>query len=56
MTEDARKLCVNCAWRVNCAKRFSMSGDATLHCPDYCEDITLRKARQLNAEPGAGED
>lgn len=43
MSEDSRKLCLVCAWRANCAKRFSMGDDATLHCPDFCEDITLRK-------------
>ncbi len=45
MTEDRRKHCLNCAWRANCAKRFSMEGSATLHCPDYSEDVTLRKAK-----------
>ena len=56
MAEDARNLCVNCAWRANCAKRFSMSGNITLHCPDYCEDIALRNARNLKAEPDVDED
>gem|GEM_PF-438011 len=46
MTEDRRKLCVNCAWRANCAKRFSMDSGGTLHCPDYCEDVALRKNRE----------
>jgi hypothetical protein len=50
MSEDRRKSCLVCAWRANCAKRFSMGDDATLHCPDYCEDITLRK-RPVAAEP-----
>ena len=44
MTRDTRKLCVICAWRANCAKRFSMGDDATLHCPDFTEDVTLRKS------------
>ena len=43
MSEDRRKSCLVCAWRANCAKRFSMGDDATLHCPDFCEDVTLRK-------------
>jgi hypothetical protein len=43
MSEDSRKLCIVCAWRANCAKRFNMGDDATLHCPDFTEDITLRK-------------
>ena len=53
MTEDSRKFCLNCAWRAHCAKRFSMEGGATLHCPDYSEDITLRKARRDSAPSGA---
>lgn len=32
-----------CAWRANGAKRFSISGNETLHCPDFSEDISLRK-------------
>ncbi len=48
MTEDTRKLCLNCAWRANCAKRFSMEDSTTLHCPDYSEDVTLRKAEGQN--------
>lgn len=43
MSNDVRKICPVCAWRANCAKRFSTSGDETLHCPDFSEDITLRK-------------
>jgi len=43
MSEDRRKHCLVCAWRANCAKRFSMGDDATLHCPDFCEDLALRK-------------
>ncbi len=43
MSEDRRKLCIVCAWRANCAKRFSRGDDATLHCPDFSEDVTLRE-------------
>lgn len=50
MSEDRRKSCLVCAWRANCAKRFSMGDDATLHCPDFSEDITLRKRA---ADPAA---
>lgn len=46
MSEDRRKICPICAWRVNCAKRFSMGDDATLHCPDFSEDVTLRKLQE----------
>jgi len=56
MTEDKRKLCLNCAWRGNCAKRFSMEGCATLHCPDYTEDVTLRKVNVEQGAPAVEED
>jgi len=43
MSGDSPKICAVCAWRANCAKRFSMSSDETLYCPDFSEDVTLRK-------------
>lgn len=55
MTEDHRKLCIVCAWRANCAKRFSMGDDVTLHCPDFSEDVTLRKSRESAVPRGDGE-
>jgi len=55
MTEDARKLCLNCAWRANCAKRFSMDS-TTLHCPDYTEDISLRKNKKGEDTPAPEEN
>ena len=55
MSQDSRKLCIVCAWRANCAKRFSMGDDATLHCPDFSEDVTLRK-RASTAEPAPPEE
>lgn len=50
MTEDRRKHCLNCA------KRFSMEGNATLHCPDYSEDVTLRKAKLEQGAPAINKD
>lgn len=55
MSQDSRKLCIVCAWRANCAKRFSMGDDATLHCPDFSEDVTLRK-RVAPAAPAPPEE
>ena len=54
MSEDRRKSCLVCAWRANCAKRFSMGDDATLHCPDFSEDVTLRKRPADPAPPADG--
>jgi len=43
MPSDNRTICPLCAWRGSCAKRFSRGDDATLHCPDFSEDVTLRR-------------
>lgn len=48
MSQDRRKLCVVCAWGANCAKRFGMAGDVTLHCPDFTEDVSLRRQAGTN--------
>ena len=50
MAYDLHKGCVMCAWRGTCAKKFSI-GEGGLHCPDYTEDVQLR--RQLEAEAAA---
>ena len=55
MSQDVRTLCVICAWRENCAKRFSLSADETLHCPDFSEDVSLRK-KQTDASDAAEEE
>jgi hypothetical protein len=41
---DSRTIYPLCAWRGSCAKRFSRGDDATLHCPDFSEDVTLRRS------------
>jgi hypothetical protein len=33
--------CVICAWRGNCAKRFSVS-DGGARCPDFSRDVTVK--------------
>lgn len=33
--------CIICAWRANCAKRFSIS-DSGAHCPDFSRDVTIK--------------
>jgi hypothetical protein len=52
MTHDVHKICPLCAWRAHCTKRFSRGDDSTLHCPDFSEDVLLRKQIQReNAKP-----
>ena len=33
-------LCLKCAWRATCKKKYILT---TNSCPDYTEDLTLRK-------------
>ncbi len=37
----ARQSCAVCAWRENCAKRFSVS-DGGAHCPDFSRDVSIK--------------
>jgi len=39
-----KRLCVICAWRQHCQKRFSVTYDGLLniHCPDFTRDYTIK--------------
>jgi len=39
-----KRLCVICAWRQHCQKRFSVtySGVMNIHCPDFTRDYTIK--------------
>jgi len=54
MPHDLRRSCVLCAWRASCAKKFSMTDDA-LHCPDFTEDVELRREREASPAPDGEE-
>lgn len=36
-----KDICVVCAWRVDCKKKFSVSG-RDLRCPDFSKDISIK--------------
>ena len=39
-----RKLCLNCAWRAACGKRFSVSVvNGEVRCLEYSYDLTLKE-------------
>ena len=38
------------SYYANCAKRFSRGDSSTLHCPDFSEDVLLRKKLQAETE------
>jgi len=42
-----KKSCVICAWRETCQKRFSVTYDIALNCPDYTFDVTLKQQRDI---------
>ncbi len=35
-------LCVVCAWRKNCQKKFFRNRDASFKCPDFTKDISIK--------------
>lgn len=39
-----KRFCAICAWRGTCAKRFSVSRDASgrVHCPDFTRDLAIK--------------
>jgi hypothetical protein len=43
-TENKLQLCVVCAWRENCAKKFS-APDGGARCPDFSRDVTIKVAK-----------
>ena len=42
MTIAERRLCVLCAWKATCNKKFFM-GEGKINCPDFSEDVSLKK-------------
>lgn len=60
MAIDEKQLCVICAWRGTCNKKFSGGGGA-LHCADFVRDIALKPPQEikkinilLTGKPGSG--
>ena len=45
--QDERTLCVVCAWRKDCQKKFLRTG-ASLKCPDYSRDMSIRNGVKTN--------
>lgn len=38
---STREICVVCAWRATCQKRFSMK--AGQRCPEFVRDVTIKE-------------
>lgn len=41
MSSD-KTICVICAWRQTCNKKFLMDGASTTRCADFTRDVTLK--------------
>jgi hypothetical protein len=37
----AKQHCAVCAWRANCAKRFSIQDNGS-RCPDFSRDVSIK--------------
>ncbi|MBI4961937.1 MAG: hypothetical protein HY913_01535 [Desulfomonile tiedjei] len=48
--ESNRTICVVCAWRQTCNKKFSMDGATSTKCPEFTRDVTLPLERQVEKE------
>jgi len=47
---DERTICVVCAWRETCQKKYSFSSSGGTKCPDYTRDLTLPKDNDKKTE------
>lgn len=48
---DTKEICVICAWRATCQKKFSISG-RDIKCPDFVRDLSLTSKE--GKEPDSG--
>ena len=47
-------MCILCAWRENCQKKFSVSG-RDVRCPDFVRDMSIKDDDRGGKEEKAGE-
>ncbi len=41
-------LCIICAWKKDCQKKFLRGKDATLRCPDFTKDVSIKDREKLD--------
>jgi hypothetical protein len=51
LMDDDRTLCVVCAWRLTCNKKFLMDGSTTTRCPEFTRDVTLKAPKEDEGQP-----
>ncbi len=38
-----QNICIICAYRATCQKKFSISGK-DMHCPDFVKDVSIKES------------
>ncbi len=56
MACDASRTCPVCAWRGACTRRFAAGRDASLHCPEFTEDLLLRRQAEGESSTSSRKD
>lgn len=44
--EGEKSICVMCAWRITCNKKFTMDGATSTRCLEYTRDVTLPSPKE----------
>lgn len=52
--DNEPSICVVCAWRKDCRKRFMKGGDVTLRCPDFTKDLAIKETESDDKEEDSG--
>lgn len=39
---EGKTICVVCAWRADCLKKYSYDSSGPVKCPDYTRDVTIK--------------
>ncbi len=50
-----KDICIMCAWRENCQKKFSVSG-RDVRCPDFVRDMRIKDTDGGGREEKSGEN
>ena len=40
---DEPALCILCAWRQDCKKKYLQKKDVSFRCPDFTKDVLIKK-------------
>ena len=49
-------LCIVCAWRQDCQKKYMLKEGLTTRCAEFSKDVTIGKKEKDDTEKGSGHD